>query len=186
MSSSGLEGNPVMEIRPGVVPGQFLVWGTLAAGFFATFPAMFAFIISNIIAAIAGRDMFKGPVLVYGVVVYVLAFGGATYMLYLKMVQEPLRTSYAIFKDRLEYDEGFLNRQRRTVIFDQVIDVQLTEGLLQQTKGVGTVVLVTQQLVSASEGHLSNRQITIRNVPEPRKVYDMLRSLAVTKEHGGP
>jgi len=182
MSSGGLEDKPVMEIRPAVVPAQFLVWGSLAAGFFATFPGMFAFIISNIIAAIAGRDMFRGPVVVYGVLVYLLAFGGGMYLLYLKMVQEPLRTSYAIFKDRLEYDEGFLNRQRRTLIFDQVINVQLTEGLLQQTKGAGTIVLVTQQLISAGEGHLSNRQIAIRNVPEPRKVYDVLRSLAMTQD----
>jgi len=31
-----------------------------------------------------------------------------------------------------------------------------------------------------------NRQIAIRNVPEPRKVYDTLRSLAMTQERGSP
>ena len=45
------------------------------------------------------------------------------------------------------------------------------------------VFLITQQLVSGGEGHLSNRQIALRNVPEPRKVYDAVRSLALEKAH---
>jgi uncharacterized membrane protein YdbT with pleckstrin-like domain len=110
--------------------------------------------------------------------VYALSFAAAMYLLYLKMYIEPLRTSYTVFKDRLEYDEGLLNRHRRTVVFDQIIDVQLAEGLLQQTKGAGTITIITQHLVSSGEGSLSNRQIALRNVPEPRSVYDLIRSLA--------
>jgi len=176
-----MEQTPVMEVKPVVVPAQFFVYGFLAAGFFAVFPGTFVFIISNIIAALAGRDMFKGPLVWPGLVVYVLAFAGVLYLMYLKMFQEPRRTSYAVFRDRLEYDEGFLTRHRRTLVFDQVIDVHLTESVLQQTKGAGTIVLITQQLVSAGEGHLSNRQIALRNIPEPRKVYDLVRSLALEK-----
>ncbi len=176
-----MEQTPVMEVRPVVVPAQFFVGGPLAAGLFALFPGMFVFVGSNIIAAIAGRDMFDGPFVWPGLIAYVLGFAVALYLAYLKMFQEPLRTSYTVFKDRLEYDEGFLTRHRRTLVFDQVIDVHLTEGILQQTKGAGTVVLVTQQLVSSGEAHLSNRQIALRNVPEPRKVYDLVRSLALDK-----
>ena len=176
-----MEQTPEMEVRPVVVPAQFFVGGPLAAAFFALFPGMFVFVFSNIIAALAGQDMFDGPFVWPGLIVYVLAFAGVLYLVYLKMFQEPRRTSYAVFKDRLEYDEGFLTRHRRTLVFDQVIDVHLTEGILQQTKGAGTIVLITQQLVSAGEGHLSNRQIALRNVPEPRKVYDLVRSLALDK-----
>ena len=178
-----MEETPVMEVKPVIVPAQFLVYGPLAAGFFAVFPGMFVFIISNIIAAVAGRDMFDGPLVTPGLVVYLLAFAGVLYLVYLKIYQEPRRTSYTVFEDRLEYDEGFLTRHRRTLVFDQVIDVHLTEGILQQTKGAGTIVLITQQLISGGEGHLSNRQIALRNVPEPRKVYDVVRSLALAKAH---
>lgn len=174
-----MEDKPMMEVRPVVVPAQFAVVGPLAAGFFALFPGMFTFIISNIIAAVAGRDLFGGPVIVYGLVVYLLAFAGVLYLVYLKMFVEPRRTSYAVFKDRIEYDEGLLTRHRRTLVFDQVIDVHLTEGVLQQTRGAGTITLITQQLVSSGEAHLSNRQIAMRNVPEPRKIYDLVRSLAM-------
>jgi ribosomal protein S28E/S33 len=68
---------------------------------------------------------------------------------------------------------------RRSLIFDQVVDVHSTKGLLRQTKGAGTITLVTQQVVSSGEAQLSNRQIALRNVPGPRKVYDVIRSLAL-------
>jgi len=63
-------------------------------------------------------------------------------------------------------------------VFDQVIDVQLSEGLLQQTKGAGSITLITQQLVSSGEGKLSNRSIVLKNVPKPQEVYDLIRDLA--------
>jgi hypothetical protein len=67
-------------------------------------------------------------------------------------------------------------------VLDQVIDVELSEGVLQQTQGAGTVKLVTQQLVSQGEGRLSNRTIALRNIPQPKEVYELLRSLAL-KHH---
>jgi len=177
-----MEETPVMEVKPVVVPAQFFVFGPLAAAFFAVFPGMFVFVGSNIIGGLIGGNLFGGPIVVYGLVAYLLAFAGMMYLMYLKVFVEPKRTSYAVFKDRLEYDEGFLTRHRRTLVFDQVIDVHLTEGILQQTKGAGTIVLTTQQLVSAGEGKLSNRQIALRNVPEPRQAYDLVRSLAMEKD----
>jgi uncharacterized membrane protein YdbT with pleckstrin-like domain len=99
----------------------------------------------------------------------------------IKVFNEPSRTTYTIYPDRVEYCEGLWNRNRRTLVFDQVIDVELTEGVLQQTQGAGTVTLVTQQLVSLGEGNLSNRRIALSNVPQPKEVYDLIRSLALKK-----
>ncbi len=79
------------------------------------------------------------------------------------------------------YDEGLFNRHHRTVVFDQVIDVELTEERLQQTRGAGTVMLVTQQLVSGTDGKLSNRRVALMNVQQPHEVYDLVRSLALKK-----
>jgi hypothetical protein len=68
------------------------------------------------------------------------------------------------------------------VVFDQVIDVKLTEGVLQQTKGVGSVTLVTKQLVAGAQGNLTNRSFSMWNVPDPQEVYDLIRSLALKKD----
>ncbi|MBN1359303.1 MAG: PH domain-containing protein [Sedimentisphaerales bacterium] len=180
-----MEDTPILEVKPVVVPAQFLVGAPLVAAFGALFPGVFALVISNILGALMGGDRFDGPVVVYGAVAYALGFLAMLYLAYLKVFKEPERTTYAVYKDRLEYDEGLLVRQRRTLIFDQVIDVQLTEGLLQQTRDAGTIKLVTQQLVASGEAQLSNRQISLNNVPEPRKVYDLIRSLALEKNRAG-
>src|SRR5690606_23540638 len=100
----------------------------------------------------------------------------------LKVFYEPGLTSYSVFPDRIEFEEGLLNRRRRTVLLDRIIDVGLSEGLLQQTVGAGTVSLVTQQMVSQGDGKLGNRTFALTNVPQAGEVYELIRSLAL----GGP
>jgi uncharacterized membrane protein YdbT with pleckstrin-like domain len=172
-----MDETPIREIRPVVVPAQYMVQAPLIAAFLSFFPAMFTFVISKMISGgFRGEGAFSNAL-----TVYVLVFIGLMVLLWFKYFQEPLRTSYTIFRNRVEFDEGLWNKQRRTVVFDQVIDVTLTEGVLQQTQAAGTITLVTQQLVSNQEGKLSNRTISLSNVPEPREVYDLVRSLALKK-----
>ena len=164
---------PIKEIQPVVVPAQYFVFGPLASGFFALFPGMFAFVISNMIV------QSHKPYVTVGLIVYLLAFATVMYLLYLKLFKEPEKTTYRIFEDRIEYSDGFLNKRQRTVVFDQVIDVILNEGVLQQTKNAGTIILITQQLVSSGEGKLSNRSVALKNVPDPQEVFDLIRDLAI-------
>ena len=177
-----MDEQPIQEIRPVVVPAQFFCLGIGIATSFAVGPAFITFMISNVIIGGDPGGGSDGPVFIYGVIVYILVLLVALFAAYLKMFKEPERTTYSIFKDRIEYNEGFLTRNRRTLVFDQVIDVLLVEGVLQQTKAVGTVTLVTQQLVSTGESKLSNRRISLRNVPDPTAVYELLRSLALKKK----
>ena len=165
--------SPLRVVKPVVIPSQYFVFGTLGSLFGAIFPRFFVFVLSNMIA----RSF--DPIVIYGLVTYVVAFVIFMVLLYFKYFQEPERTSYAIYPDRVEFSEGLFNRHERTVVFDQVIDVALVEGMLQQSKQAGSVTLVTQQLVSGGEGKLSNRSFTLTNVPEPREVYDLLRKLAL-------
>ena len=62
---------------------------------------------------------------------------------------------------------------------DTIIDVQLTEGVLQRTVGAGSITLVSQQVVSTGEGVFSNRTFRLGNVPDPGGAYELIRSLAL-------
>ena len=170
---------PIREIKPVVVPLQFFVTGPLVSAFVAIFPGFFVFVISNIILGISRGLSFEGPNPTFGIIAWALSFAFVMYLCYLHSFVEPGRITYKVFDDRIEYEEGLFNRHRRTVIFDQVIDVHLTEGMLQQTKGAGGVTLVTQQLVSSGDGQLSNRRFTLRNVPDPKETYDLICSLGL-------
>jgi membrane protein YdbS with pleckstrin-like domain len=167
------ESDAIRVIRPVVVPAQFLVFGPILAGFVAVFPGFFTFIVSN---ALAGRF---GPILGPALVVYTLAFVVILALLGLRAFYQPGLTTYSIYPDRIEFEEGLLNRQRRTVLLDRIIDVQLTEGVLQRTAGAGTVRLITQGFVGQGEGRLMNRTLFMWNVPDPGGVYGLVRSLAV-------
>ena len=176
-----LENTPIRGVKPVVVPAQYFVWGPLIAGFVSFFPGFFTFVVSQMVGdpfEYSGRGF--DPT--YGLVAFALSFVVCMGLLWMKCFVEPERTTFGIFSDRVEYDEGLWNRHRRTVVFDQVIDVELTEGVLQQTRQAGTVTLVTQQLVSGRDGKLSNRRIALRNVPQPHEVYELVRSLALRKK----
>ncbi len=164
---------PIRIVRPVVVPAQFLVQGPFVSAFVGLFLGFATFVTSNMIAG--GHDPIVGP----GLVVFSLAFVVTLALFGLKVFSEPGLTSYAIYPNQIEFEEGLLNRQRRTVLLDRIIDVQLSEGLLQQTVGAGTVSLVTQQLVSHGEAKLTNRTFHLSNVPQPVEIYELVRSLAV-------
>ena len=169
----------IKSISPIPVPAQLFLAGPPIAFFVSLFPAMFTFVISNMIAGISGGlSHHSGPVVVYGLVVFCLAFVMTMAWLAAKCFLEPEKTEYRIFNDRVEYEEGLLNKQKRTLMLDQVIDVTQTQSVLQQTVGAGTVSLITQQLTSAGDGKLSNRTIAIRNIPNSDEVYEVLRGLA--------
>ena len=73
-------------------------------------------------------------------------------------------TERKVFPDRVEYYGGFFIRRLRTVAFDHEIDVRLEEGFLQRAKGVGTVRLVTCELVPGQDGQPTPTTSPFRHV----------------------
>jgi hypothetical protein len=182
-------------IKPVAVPAQFLVWGILVTG-------IASLVVSLIVANIVAHDReftkhwnegapadWRKPepgTFPWGIAAFIGLFAAGCSLSAAKFLYEPKCTEYKIFSDRAEYYEGLLNRNQRTVMFNQVIDVQLAEGVLQQTQGVGSVTLITKQLVSDTKGNLKNRGFSMRNVPEPQQVYELICALALKKEPADP
>src|SRR5262249_53010590 len=149
-------------VQPVVVPGQLYTWGTLISGFIAWFSAFFAGLITMAITNNSGVSFTFGLLVFLAVVVAVMALIGW------KVYSGPGVTTYRIYRDRIEVEEGLVNRRERTVLIGGIIDVQLTESVLQRPHGAGTVTLVIQPLVSQTQGHLAHQTVSLSNVPEPR------------------
>lgn len=175
-----MESKPIREFKPVVIPVQYYVFGPIMAGFLSIFPGFFVFVISNIIGGIFG-DIRGGPIVIFGVLAYFTSFVISMGLLWVKAFQEPSRTTYRLFADRVEYTEGLWNRHERTLVFDKVIDVTLSESVLQQPHDAGTISLVTQQLVSAGDGKIGNRTIQLRNISPAKEIYDLIRSRALNE-----
>jgi hypothetical protein len=176
---------PIREIQPVVVPAQFYVWGPLLSGLVALLPGL---LVGVSVLSFSEIPNAEDPLLpgVYqwgltwaaGGAAFALTFVAVLILFGIHEFYGPGRTSYRIFPDRIEYCEGVWVRSRGTLRLDRVSDVELTEGLLQQTRGAGTVSLFT--------GHGEERKLLrhLGNVPRPKEVYDLLRSLAA--QQGGP
>jgi membrane protein YdbS with pleckstrin-like domain len=171
-----MKDDPLRTVQPVVVPAQLYTCGTAASGFFALIPAFFAGLITM---AITERP---GPSIVLGIVIYLISFALVMALIGWRAFSAPGVTTYRIYRDRIESEEGLVNRQRRTVLIGRIIDVQLTEGVLQRTQGAGTVTLVIQPLVSQGQGNLAHQTIRLGNIPQPREVYDLIRSLALDRK----
>lgn len=173
--------SPLREIKPVVVAGQFLVWGPLLSAFVAVIPGVFAFVLSNLFvigfAGGLGEDPIHagsgGVVIIYGLIAYLLAFVACMTILGFKAFRTPANTTYTIFPDRIEFEEGFVNYQRRTVVLDQVMDVILHQSALQRKRGAGTIVLIAR---------LGTRAVVLKDVPDPVEVYELIRKLALEKK----
>jgi membrane protein YdbS with pleckstrin-like domain len=154
---------PLCAIKPAVVPVQYFVWGPLFSGGIALFfgGVIYLFTFLN---------------LAFGLGAFCIVFTVCMVLLGLQVFNEPGRTTYTIFPDRMEYDTGLFVSQRRTLPFDQVTDVELTVGMLQHTAGVGTVTLVTK---NPAEGTNTYLWVPLSNVPRPQEVYELLRSVAL-------
>jgi Bacterial PH domain len=182
---------PIRVIRPLPVPAQFFVWGILVTGIVSLAPAL---IVGNIVQQDreftkdwnrnVPAELRKGEpgTFPWGIAVFAGCFLAGASLAGLTFLYAPRYTEYRIFPNRAEYYQGLFNRTQRTVVFDQVIDVKLSEGVLQQTKGVGTITLITKQLVSVNQGQLTNRTFSMRNVPEPQQVYEQICALALRRE----
>jgi hypothetical protein len=97
---------PIRVIRPMVVPTRYLVIGSLLAGFLAILPGLLTFVVSNLMAG--GFEPVLGPAFV----AYDLGFVVILALLGVRAFYHPGLTTYAISPDRIEFEEGLINRRR--------------------------------------------------------------------------
>lgn len=104
------------------------------------------------------------------------------------------RTSeYSLLEDRVEFAEGFLTKQQKTVAFSDVREVSLRRGVLQRLTGLGTVYLATQatgggggwSFSGAGFGASSGSGVLLRDLAESEKVYADLRARLDRLRAGG-
>jgi uncharacterized membrane protein YdbT with pleckstrin-like domain len=170
-----MKDTPIRTVRPVVVPAQFYTCGTIGSGIIALLPAFFAGLIG---AAIADKP---GPGIAVGLLAYLVVFACLMALFGWRAYASPDATTYRIYRDRIEIEEGLVNHQERTILMGGIIDVRLTEGVLQRTRGAGTVTLVIRPLVSQGQGQVTHQTLSLYNIPQPRQIYDLIRSLALDK-----
>ena len=80
------------------------------------------------------------------------------------------QTEYRLYGDHLEYAEGFLNVENKSINFDKIQETRMTRGILQKKYGVGTIALMTA-------GHNPNAGIYLKDIESPESIYDTVKQI---------
>jgi hypothetical protein len=172
---------PLREIQPVVIPAAYYFWGPFLSGLLAL---PLGLVVGLAVLFLSETPNPEDPLLsVYqwglslgsGAAVAVFTFVVTIVLIGINDFYGPGRTSYRLFPDRIEYCEGLWVRSQGTLRLDQVTDAELVEGLLQRTRGAGTIRLFT------ARGKEKQFLRELVNIPRPQEVYDLLRSLAANK-----
>ena len=96
------------------------------------------------------------------------------------------RTEYRFYDDHLEFEEGFLTINKKTLKFKDVREVTLRRGILQRLCGLGTVYLATLATGTTNYsnpfallgfGNVSASGIRVRDIGNPEEQYVKIRAI---------
>jgi len=163
---------PVLTTRPVFIPWAtwlgmlpihlFLtVWG---AGFFGGF-SMFA-------VRALGITVPTGSTFVFFGLVFFLGFPLLTYISQKKTYAN---TTYTFYNTKLDYFEGFFTREKKTIDYRHITEVNLREGIIQKRYGMGTIILSTPATGLGSGRARSG--IRVADILHADRVYDQVRAL---------
>jgi membrane protein YdbS with pleckstrin-like domain len=114
-----------------------------------------------------------------------LTFSVSMVLMGISAFKGPGRTTYTIYPDRIECCEGVWVRTRRHVALDRVQSVEAAEGILQQTRGAGTVIVIAREEGSSEDQEVptswNTKRIEFVNVAHPKEVYELIRTLVMQK-----
>jgi membrane protein YdbS with pleckstrin-like domain len=99
------------------------------------------------------------------------------------------RTEYRFLEDHMEFEEGFLTINKKTLKYRDVREVTLRRGVLQRLCGLGTVYLATLATGTAAYanplsllgfGNISASGIRVRDVADPEDAYAKIRAIVAS------
>jgi len=167
-----LGSSPVLTLRPTFVPWlsvlsalpvQLLMtlWGALFFGGFATF----------IIQAAHIHVPKFVPFLITGIAL----FFAIPIFVYFAKQRTYAQMEYRFFAHKLDYFDGFLTTEEKSIDYRNITGVNLRRGLLQKIYGLGTIVLSTPA-TGIMAGH-GRRGIRIVDIPNAESVYAQIEDL---------
>ena len=164
---------PEFILKPTFVLGGNLGGQIFLVLFFTVWCTGFLGILINIpiiISSEARFGMSPIPFIVIGVITLV----GLPIIYNYRRKKNYENTEYKVFKDRIDYYEGFFTIKRRTVYFANIAEVSMTEKLYQQKRNLGTILLSTPAM-AAMKGHSAG--IKLQDIKSPEKMYKKIKEM---------
>jgi uncharacterized membrane protein YdbT with pleckstrin-like domain len=86
------------------------------------------------------------------------------------------RTEYKFYSDRVEYYEGFLVKNRKTITYEKISNIGQRKGIIEGLFGLGTIFVDTPG--SSAKGH----ELSISYLENPDQTYDWITKVISNKK----
>ncbi len=85
-------------------------------------------------------------------------------------------TEYRFYKDKIEYNEGFLTKYRKTIDYNKITNIGQRKGVLENLFGLGSIYIDTAGF--SPRGH----ELLMRYIKNPDEIYDKIKELTSKKK----
>jgi membrane protein YdbS with pleckstrin-like domain len=103
---------------------------------------------------------------IYFLIFFVILFITINFLILFVAYNTAKKTEYRFYEDKIEYFEGFMARERKTMFYNRIVDISSREGIIEKKYGLGTIVLETPGLGRGS--------LIITGVENPERWYKWL------------
>lgn len=114
---------------------------------------------------------------IIGLIASFLMFFVILYVIYLFQKMALQKTEYKFYGNRVEYLEGFLVKNRKTINYDKITNIGQRKGILEGFFKLGTIFIDTAG--SSVKGH----ELSITFLENPDRVYDWISNVTSKKSN---
>lgn len=109
---------------------------------------------------------------------------------YIRKKRNYAATEYLVFRDHVEFEDGFFMRRKKAIRFEDVLEVDFRQNPLQRRAGIASIQLATQQdpwgLTLTVNGKRQQSGLLLRDIANPEIEYDRLRDLIAKSRQAAP
>ena len=106
-----------------------------------------------------------------------LFFFGLPIAVYITKKKNYEKTEYRFYNTKLEYYEGFLNIEEKTIHYKNITEVYLKKNIIQRRFGLGTIILSTPATGNYSPRGQYRSGIIIPDIKNPDENYKKIKEL---------
>lgn len=81
-------------------------------------------------------------------------------------------TSYKVYNDRINFDEGFINHKYRSILFKDIKEIHLDQNFIQKKYKIATLRFIT-----AASNQVYEESIKFQDIENPQFVYTKVKEL---------
>lgn len=144
---------PIFVLKPKIIAHVVLLTNL----FHYMIPGLwFTIFFGGIVIALVGlvQPLGVGQIIGLFIALFVLFNLGGLWFVY----EEAQKKQYRIYRDRIEYSEGFINVVQHTIYFHKITNVELYKGFFEKDYSLGTLVIGTAGLGTVYISNLENSE----------------------------